>query len=90
MGLPSGYHLKLLLHDFHPRYKICLIADLKLGHRSCIGRKFAETEMKCLVSVLVANYSFYEVVPGRRVEKESIITVRPKGGMPLRIVRVDH
>jgi len=69
--------------------KFCPIANLKLGHRSCIGRKFAEAEMKCLLSVLVANYTFYEVVPGRRVEKESIITVRPKGGMPLRVVRVD-
>jgi hypothetical protein len=40
--------------------------------------------MKCLLAVLVGNYIF-EVVPGRQVEKESILTVRPKGGMPLRI-----
>ena len=58
-----------------------------LGTRSCIGRKFAETEMKCLLAVLVGNYTFGEVTPGRVVEKETIITVRPRGGMPLRIFK---
>jgi len=58
------------------------------GTRSCLGRKFAETEMKCLLAVLVSKYAFEEVTPGREIEKEAIITVRPKGGMPLRIHRV--
>jgi len=61
---------------------------LTKGTRSCIGRKFAETEMKCLLAVLIGNYTFEEVTPGRVVEKESIITVRPKGGMPLRLRRI--
>ena len=64
--------------------------NLIIGTRSCIGRKFAETEMKCLLAVLIGNYAFEEVTPGRIVEKESIITVRPKGGMPLRIRRIDR
>jgi cytochrome P450 len=41
--------------------------------------------MKCLVAVLVARYMFEEVEVGRVVEKEAVITYRPKGGMPLRI-----
>jgi len=41
--------------------------------------------MKCIIAVLIGNYSFEEVVKGRQIEKEAIITVRPKGGMPLRI-----
>ena len=61
-----------------------------VGPRSCIGRKFAETEMKCLLATLIATYRFEEVVPGRVVEKEAIITTKPKGGMPLRIQKVQE
>jgi cytochrome P450 len=60
------------------------------GTRSCIGRKFAETEMKCLLAVLVGKFKFEEVVPGRVVEREAMMVVRPKGGMRLRISRVDQ
>lgn len=62
--------------------------QLTAGTRSCIGRKFAETEMKCILAVLIGKYAFEEVTPGRIVEKEAIITVRPRGGMPLRIRRI--
>jgi hypothetical protein len=41
--------------------------------------------MKCILAVLVGKYAFQEITPGRKVEKEMILTVRPKGGMPLRI-----
>ena len=44
--------------------------------------------MKCLLSVLVGKFKFEEVDPLRVVEKESIITVRPKGGMPLHIRKI--
>jgi cytochrome P450 len=58
---------------------------LILGTRSCIGRKFAETEMKCLLAMLIGKFKFDEVVPGRIVEKETLLVVRPKGGLRLRI-----
>jgi cytochrome P450 len=64
---------------------IPLMNTVNIGTRSCIGRKFAETEMKCLLAVLIGKFTFKEVVPGRQVEKETIITVRPKGGMPLHV-----
>jgi cytochrome P450 len=41
--------------------------------------------MKCLLAVLIGKFTFEEVVPGRQVKKEINITVRPKGGMPLRV-----
>jgi hypothetical protein len=44
--------------------------------------------MKCLLAVLIGKFTFEEVDPMRIVEKESIITVRPKGGMPLHIRKV--
>ena len=55
------------------------------GPRSCIGRRFAETEMKILLATLIQNLRFDEVVKGRRIEKQSIITTRPKGGMYLKL-----
>lgn len=62
-------------------YNVMLI----LGTRSCIGRKFAETEMKCLLAMLIGKFKFEEVVPGAIVEKETLLVVRPKGGLRLRI-----
>lgn len=69
---------------------LCILVsfDLTAGTRSCIGRKFAETEMKCLLVVLIGKFTFEEVDPLRIVEKETVITVRPKGGMPLHIRKV--
>ena len=55
------------------------------GPRSCIGRRFAETEMKVLLVSLIQRLQFDEVVKGRRVEKQAIITTRPKGGMYLKL-----
>lgn len=55
------------------------------GPRSCIGRRFAEVEMKALLIALVQRLKFDEVVKGRHVEKQAIITTRPKGGMWLKL-----
>ena len=58
------------------------------GPRSCIGRRFAETEMKVLLAILIQHFSFEEVVKGRRVEKKVMITTRPKNGMYLKVSAV--
>lgn len=55
------------------------------GPRNCIGRRFAETEMKLLLLSLIQNFKFDEVVKGRVVEKQAMITTRPKGGMFLKL-----
>jgi cytochrome P450 len=58
------------------------------GPRSCIGRKFAETEFKVLLVALIQRLRFDEVVKGRHIEKKSIITTRPKDGMYLKLSAV--
>jgi cytochrome P450 len=55
------------------------------GPRSCIGRRFAEVEMKVLLVALIQRLQFDEVVKGRIVEKKAMITTRPKNGMYLKL-----
>ena len=55
------------------------------GPRSCIGRSFAETEMKVLLVALIQRLRFEEVVKGKHIERHTVITTRPKHGMVLKI-----
>lgn len=57
------------------------------GRRSCIGRKFAEMELKVLLIKLIQKLRFDEVVKNRHIEKK-YITTRPKDGMFLKISTV--
>jgi cytochrome P450 len=50
------------------------------GPRSCIGRRFAEVEMKILLAALIQRLRFEEIVKGTKIEKQAMITTRPKGG----------
>jgi cytochrome P450 len=52
------------------------------GTRSCIGQRFATVEMKCLLMRILLNFEV-EMKPGHKVEVQSGITSRPKGGLPL-------
>jgi cytochrome P450 len=54
------------------------------GPRACIGRKFAEVEMRVLIAVLVGNFEF-KPVEGFEVVKYSLITMRPKSGLFLNV-----
>jgi cytochrome P450 len=55
------------------------------GPRTCIGRRFAEIEMKVLLVALIQRLRFDEIVKGRHIAKHTVITTRPKGGMFLKL-----
>ena len=52
------------------------------GPRICIGAQFATSEALLVLAEWLARFRF-SPVPGRRVEVESDITLRPRGGLPL-------
>lgn len=54
------------------------------GPRQCIGQAFATLETTFIVSRLAQGFRF-ALAPGHRVELDAGITLRPKGGMPMRV-----
>jgi cytochrome P450 len=59
-----------------------------LGPRMCIGAGFAMMEGQLLLPTFLRNFRF-DLVPGHRVVPEPLITLRPRGGMPMTVHRVD-
>jgi cytochrome P450 len=56
------------------------------GPRTCIGAQFATAEALLVLVQWLAGFEFAPL-PGRRVEVTSDLTLRPKGGLPLRVTR---
>jgi cytochrome P450 len=52
------------------------------GPRQCIGREFAMAEAALAVAIIIRRYRL-ELVPGRRVVPQPLITLRPRGGLPM-------
>lgn len=54
------------------------------GPRSCIGNKFALSEMRCTLAILLDNFVF-DVFPNREVKRRLRITMKPSPNLKLRI-----
>jgi cytochrome P450 len=55
------------------------------GPRLCVGRDFALLEGTLLLAQVSGAYRL-ERLPGQRVRPEALVTIRPRGGLPLRLV----
>jgi cytochrome P450 len=55
------------------------------GPRQCIGNGFATIEAELVLATLAQRLSF-ELPHGRAVELDPQITLRPRGGLPMRVV----
>jgi cytochrome P450 len=65
------------------------------GPRSCIGYRFAITEMKAIIAILIERFQFHDV--GVPIRARTFVVMRPAvegedgkltNQMPLRITRV--
>ncbi len=56
------------------------------GPRFCIGNNFALMEMQIIVAMLVQRFRF-KLQPGKTVEPAQLLTLRPKGGMPMTVTK---
>ncbi len=57
------------------------------GPRQCIGVGFAMMEAQLLLATIAQRYAF-ELEPGHKIELDPSITLRPKGGMPMKRIRL--
>ncbi len=56
------------------------------GPRLCIGNNFALMEGVAILANVLQNFSL-ESLPGSEVEEDALVTIRPKGGLELRLAR---
>jgi cytochrome P450 len=56
------------------------------GPRICIGNSFAMMEHAIVLATAVRDWRL-ESIPGREVRTEPRITLRPRGGLPMRVMR---
>ena len=55
------------------------------GQRICIGKRFGQTEVK-LVATLLLQRMRLDALPGRRMTIRQMPTLSPKGGLPMRVM----
>jgi cytochrome P450 len=58
------------------------------GPRVCVGARFATTEALVILAHWLAEWRFAPL-PGREVRVSGLVTLRPAGGLPLRLARRD-
>jgi len=59
------------------------------GPRTCIGNVFAMTEATVVLAMIVRSFRL-ELLPGHVLELDPLITLRPKGALPMRICAHDE
>ncbi|KAL4966075.1 cytochrome P450 [Aspergillus stella-maris] len=60
------------------------------GRRSCIGQGFARAELRTLIAVFVTKFTFGMADPWESVVPVGIVSVRPRGGLRIKIDKVEN
>jgi cytochrome P450 len=55
------------------------------GQRICIGKRFGQTEVKLVATMLLQRLRF-DALPGRTMTVRQMPTLSPKGGLPMRVL----
>jgi cytochrome P450 len=81
---PEAFVPERFLGDHeHPRHAL---VPFSAGRRVCVGNTFALTEATLLAAMIAQRYVL-DADPGRRVEREPLVTLRPRGGLPMHLRR---
>lgn len=67
----------------------CAYLPFSAGPRVCIGNHFALMEGQILLAT-IAKAARLELASDRPIEPEPLVTLRPKGGLPVRVRRRTH
>ncbi|KAJ9475725.1 Cytochrome P450-DIT2 [Pseudozyma hubeiensis] len=58
------------------------------GAHACIGRTMSYLEMKAVICILVSNFKFEPVSKEQSPIMDTLITMKPQGGLPLKVSRI--
>ncbi len=86
---PEGFDpLRFLAAAKETRHKYAYL-PFGGGPRTCIGNVFALTEATVVLAMIVRSFRL-ELLPGHVLELDPLITLRPKGALPMRVCRHDE
>ncbi len=80
---PESFEPERFLGDKEKQLPRCAYLPFGAGPRVCIGNHFATMEAHLLLATIARRVRF-ELSSDRAVELEPLVTLRPKGGLPMR------
>jgi len=75
-------------HEKSTRHKFAFLS-FGGGHRACIGSNFAVMEA-LLILVTALRHVRFELTQTGEIQTEATITLKPKGGLPAKVIRRDY
>lgn len=82
---PDRFDPTRFLGDKEKQLPRCAYLPFGAGPRICIGNHFALMEGHTLLATIARRARFDATSPSRKVELEPLVTLRPKGGLPMRV-----
>lgn len=84
-GNPDQFDPERFADGYRPeRYSYLPFGD---GPRICIGAQFATIEAKIILATLISRFKF-ERIEGRDPKPVMVLTLRPEGGVPLKVTQI--
>ena len=83
---PERFEPERFLDDKEKQLPRCAYLPFGAGPRICIGNHFASMEGHLLLAT-IARHARFALASDRPVELEPLVTLRPKGGLPVRVSR---
>ncbi|XP_021351563.1 cholesterol 24-hydroxylase-like [Mizuhopecten yessoensis] len=72
--IPERFHI-----DSSEKFSKYASTPFAVGPHACIGKKFAQIEMKIIIAKILQNFDF-ELIPGQSCELKDVTLIQPKDG----------